>query len=185
VASASATTTPSYPAALSAFSPNGVVPGHWYLFRKTSVLYLNSGLLAGCHGAGARWQRTDGTQIRLIWAACDQQEINLLSSTYAVTRTRIPAAMRDLSTLGAKVDLVQTEPGGQVWRYWLQGDLSLTLVSVCPHQAVGPCAGLTAPAARYLAARLPGQPVVTKASSVVPPVSGLLSALLLLALLGQ
>ena len=183
VVSASATTTSSYPAALGAFNPNGVVPGHWYLFRKTGVLYLNSGLLAGCHSAGARWQRTDGTQIRLIWAACDQPEIKLLSSTYAVTRTRIPAAMRDLSTLGANVDLVQTAPGGQVWRDWLQGDLTLTLVSVCPHQAAGPCAGLTAPAARYLAARLPGRPLVTEATSVVPPVSGLLGALVLLALM--
>ncbi len=182
VAPASAAAAPSYPAALGAFNPNGVVPGHWYLFKKTGVLYLNSGLLSGCHSAGTRWQRTDGTQIRLIWAACDQQEIKLLSSTYAITRSRLPANIRNLSTLGANVDLVQTGPGGQVWRDWLQGDLTLTLVSVCPHQAAGPCAGLTAPAARYLAARLPGQPVVTKATSVIPPVSGLLGALVLLAL---
>ena len=182
VASASAASTPSYPAALGAFNPNGVVPGHWYLFKKTGVLYLNSGLLSGCHSAGARWQRTDGTQIRLIWAACDQQEIKLLSSTYAITRSRLPANIRNLSTLGANVDLVQTGPGGQVWRDWLQGDLTLTLVSVCPRLAAGPCAGLTAPAARNLAARLPGQPVVTRATSVIPPLSGLLGALVLLAL---
>lgn len=174
---------PAYPAALGAFSPNGVVPGHWHLVRRTGVLYLNSGLLAGCHSAGASWQRTDGTQIRLLWAACSRQEINLLSATYAVTRTRIPAAWRDLSTLGANVDLVRAEAGGQAWRFWLQGDLNLALVSICHHQAIGRCAGLTAPAARYLAARLPGQPMVTKATSVVPPVSGLLSALILLALL--
>jgi len=181
-ASATTSTTSSYPAALGAFNPNGVVPGHWYLVRETGVLYLNSGLLAGCHSAGARWQRTDGTQIRLIWAACDQQEIKLLSSTYAVTRTRTPAVLRDLSTLGPNIDLVRTAPGGQVWRYWLQGNLTLTLVSVCPRQAVDPCAGLTAPAARFLAARLPGQPVVTRATSVVPPLSGLLGALALLTL---
>lgn len=181
--SASAATKPAYPAALGAFSPNGVVPGGWHLVRRTGVLYLNSGLLAGCHSAGARWQRKDGTQIRLIWAACGEQEINLLSATYAVARTRIPAAWRDLSALGANVDLVHIEAGGQVWRFWLQGDLSLALVSICPHRAIGPCAGLTAPAARYLAARLPGQPVVTKVTSVFPPTSGLLGAFVLLLLL--
>jgi hypothetical protein len=181
--SASANAKPAYPAALGAFGPNGVVPGRWHLVPRTGVLYLNSGLLAGCHSAGASWQRKDGTQIRLLWAACGKQEINLLSATYAVTRTRIPAAYRDLSVLGANIDLVGTEAGGQVWRYWLQGDLSLALVSICHHQAIGPCAGLTAPAARYLAARLPGQPVVTRASSVFPPTSGLLGAFVLLWLL--
>lgn len=183
LASASAATKPAYPAALGAFSPNGVVTGRWHLVRRSGVLYLNSGLLAGCHSAGASWQRTDGTQIRLLWAACGRQEINLLSATYAVSRTRIPAAWRDLSTLGANVDLVRAEAGGQIWRFWLQGDLSLALVSVCHPQAVGPCAGLTAPAARYLAARLPGKPVVTKATSIFPPASGLLGAFVLLALL--
>ena len=64
------------------------------------MLYLNSGLLAGCRSAGGRWQQADGTQIRLIWAACDQQEMNLLSGTYAAKRTRIPAAWRGLSVLG-------------------------------------------------------------------------------------
>jgi hypothetical protein len=147
------------------------------------VLYLDSGLLAGCHSAGASWQREDGTQIRLIWAACGKQEINLLSATYAVTRARIPAAWRDLSTLGANVDLVRAGAGGLAWRFWLQGDLSLALVSICHHQAIGACAGLTAPAAHYLAARLPGQPVVTKVTSVFPPTSGLLGALVLLGLM--
>jgi hypothetical protein len=66
LASASAVAKPVYPAALSVFSPNGVVPGRWHLVRRTGVLYLDSGLLVGCHGAGARWQRKDGTQIRLI-----------------------------------------------------------------------------------------------------------------------
>lgn len=183
LASASAATKPAYPAALGAFSPNGVVTGRWHLIRRTRVLYLNSGLLAGCHSAGASWQREDGTQIRLIWAACGKQEINLLSATYAVTRTRIPASWRDLSTLGPNVDLVRAETGGLAWRFWLQGDLSLALVSICHHQAIRPCAGLTAPAARYLAARLPGKPVVTKATSVFPPTSGLLGAFVLLALM--
>jgi hypothetical protein len=178
--SASAASKPVYPAVLGAFSPNGIVPGHWQLVRRTGVLYVNSGLLEGCDSAGASWQRRDGTQIRMIWAACDQQEINLISSTYAITRTRLPVAWRDLSTLGANIDLVEGEAGGLVWRDWLQGDLSLTLLSICPHQAIGPCAGLTAPAARYLAARLPGQPVVTKTTAVIPPASGLISALVLL-----
>ena len=140
------------------------------------MLYENSGLYAGCHSAGIRWQETDGTQISLIWFACDEQEIHLLSSTYAVARTHIPAASRGLSALGANIDLVRARAGGPVWRFWLQGTLSLALASVCPHQPVRACAHLTAPAARYLATRLPGQPVVTKVDSVFPPVSGLLGA---------
>lgn len=183
LASGSAAIKPAYPAALGAFSPNGVVRGRWHLVRRTGVLYLNSGLLAGCHSAGASWQRKDGTQLRLIWAACGKQEIKLLSTTYAVTRARIPAAWRDLSTLGANVDLVRAGADGQVWRLWLQGDLSLALVSICHLQAIGACAGLTAPAAHYLAARLPGQPMVTKVTSVFPPTSGLLGAFALLALM--
>ena len=147
------------------------------------MLHLNSGALAGCHGAGARWQRKDGTQIRLLWAACEKQEINLLGIGYAVARSHIPVAWRSLSTLGANVDLVKVEAGGLTWRFWLQGDLSLALVSICPHRAIRPCADLTAPAARYLAARLPGQPVVTKVTSVFPPASGLFSAFILLWLL--
>ena len=177
---ASASTWPSYPGALGSFNPNGVVPGRWHLVARTSVLYLNSGLLAGCRSAGGRWQQADGTQIRLIWAACDQQEMNLLSGTYAATRTRIPAAWRGLSVLGPDVDLVRADADGTIWRFWLQGDLSLTLVSICPHQPIAPCAGLSAPAARYLAARLPGRPVVTKVTSVVPSTSPLLGALALL-----
>lgn len=180
---ASASTWPSYPGALGSFNPNGVVPGRWHLVARTSVLYLNSGLLAGCRSAGGRWQQADGTQIRLIWAACDQQEMNLLSGTYAATRTRIPAAWRGLSVLGPDVDLVRADADGTIWRFWLQGDLSLTLVSICPHQPIAPCAGLSAPAARYLAARLPGRPVVTKVTSVVPSASPLLGALALLWLL--
>ena len=181
-ASASAAASPAYPPVLGAFSPNGVVPGHWHLVRRAGLLYLNSGLLAGCQSAGASWQRQDGTQVRLIWAVCDAQEINLLSATYAATRMRIPASWRSLSTLGPNVDLVRADASGPVWRFWLQGDLSMALVSICPHQAAGPCAGLTAPAARYLAARLPGQPIVTKVTSVVPPTSGLLGAFALLLL---
>lgn len=181
-ASASAVAGPAYPPVLGAFSPNGVVPGHWHLVRRVGLLYLNSGLMAGCQSAGASWQRQDGTQVRLIWAVCDAQEINLLSATYAGTRTRIPASWRKMSTLGPDVDLVQADATGPVWRFWLQGDLSMALVSICPHQAAGPCAGLTAPAAQYLAARLPGQPIVTKVTSIVPPASGLLGAFVLLLL---
>ena len=181
-ASASAAASPVYPAVLGAFSPNGVMPGHWHLVRRVGLLYLNSGLMAGCQSAGASWQRQDGTQVRLIWAVCDAQEINLLSATYAATRMRIPASWRSMSTLGPNVDLVQADASGPVWRFWLQGDLSMALVSICPHQAAGPCAGLTAPAARYLAARLPGQPIVTKVTSIVPPTSGLLGAFALLLL---
>jgi hypothetical protein len=177
---ASAGTWPSYPAALGAFNPNGVVPGRWHLVARTSVLYENSGLLAGCRSAGARWQEADGTQISLIWAACDQQEIKLLSTTYAATRTRIPVTWRNLSVLGPDVDLVRADADGTVWRFWLQGDLSLTLVSICPHLSVGPCAALSAPAAQDLAARLPGQPVVTKVTSVLPPASPLFGSLALL-----
>lgn len=177
---ASASTWPSYPSALGVFNPNGVVPGRWHLVARTSVLYLNSGLLAGCRSAGGRWQQADGTQIRLIWAACDQQEINLLSATYAAARTRLPVPWRNLSVLGANVDLVRADADGTAWRFWLQGDLSLALVSICPHQRIAPCAGLSAPAARYLAARLPGQPVVTKATSILPSASPLLGALALL-----
>jgi hypothetical protein len=179
---ATAAARPAYPAALSSFNPNGIVPGEWHLVRRTGVLYLTSGLLSGCHSAGASWQRQDGTQVRLIWAACGSQEINLLSSTYAVARTRIPASWRDLSVLGANVDLVQARQG-QVWRFWLQGDLSLALLSVCPHQTVRACADISAPAAHYLAARLPGRLVVTKTTSVLPPVSGLLSGIVLLFLM--
>jgi hypothetical protein len=175
--SASASTKHPYPAALGAFSPNGVVPGHWHLVRRTGVAYLTSGLLAGCHSAGVGWRRPDGTGIMLFWAACGKQEINLLSATYAVTRSRSPAAFRDLSVLGANVDLVGLGPDGQVLRYWLQGDLSLTLVSFCHHQALRACASLTAPAARYMVAHLPGRPVQTKVSSVFPPASGLFGAL--------
>ncbi len=178
-APALAATSPPYPAALGAFNPNGIVPGQWHLVRKTGVLYLNSGLLAGCHGAGARWQREDGTQVRFIWAACGREEIKLLSSTYASTRARIPAAWRNLSVLGANVDLVTGADGG-AWRYWLQGNFSLALLAICPHQAIGACAGLSAPAARYLAARLPGHPVVTKVAAVFPPASPLLGALVVL-----
>jgi hypothetical protein len=181
-ASASAAASPAYPPVLGAFSPNGVVPGHWHLVRRVGLLYLNSGLMAGCQSAGASWQRQDGTQVRLIWAVCDVQEINLLSATYAATRIRIPASWRSMSTLGPNVDLVRADASGPVWRFWLQGDLSMALVSICPHQAAGPCAGLTAPAARYLAARLPGQPIVTKVTSIVPPTSGLLGAFVLLLL---
>ena len=100
------------------------------------------------------------------------QEINLLSAAYAATRKRSPAAFRDLSVLGANIDLVGTGPNGQILRYWLRGDLSLTLVSICHHQALGACARLTAPVAHYMAARLTGQPVVTKVSSVFPPHQG-------------
>ena len=95
---------------------------------------------------------------------------------------RIPASWRSLSALGPNVDLVRADASGPVWRFWLQGDLSMALVSICPHQAAGPCAGLTAPAARYLAARLPGQPIVTTVTSIVPPTSGLLGAFALLLL---
>jgi hypothetical protein len=181
-ASASVAAGPAYPAVLGAFNPNGVVPGHWHLVRKVGLLYLNSGLMAGCLSAGASWQRQDGTQVRLIWAVCDAQEINLLSATYAAARIRIPASWRSMSTLGPNVDLVRAGAGGPVWRFWLQGNLSMALVSICPHQAAGPCAGLTAPAARYLAARLPGQPIVTNVTSIVPPTSGLLGAFTLLLL---
>ena len=79
-ASASAAASPAYPPVLGAFSPNGVVPGHWHLVRRAGLLYLKSGLMAGCQSAGASWQRQDGTQVRLIWAVCDAQEINLLSA---------------------------------------------------------------------------------------------------------
>jgi hypothetical protein len=181
--SASASTTHPYPAALGAFSPNGVVPGRWHLVRRTRVVYLTSGLLAGCHSAGAGWQRPDGTWLMLFWAACGKQKINLLSATYAVTRSRSPVAFRDLSVLGANVDLVGAGPDGQILRYWLQGDLRLTLVSICPQQGLRACASLTAPAAHYMAARLPGRPIETKATSVFPPASGLLSAFILLWLL--
>jgi hypothetical protein len=181
-APASAAASPAYPPVLGAFSPNGVLPGHWHLVRRAGLLYLNSGLMAGCQSAGASWQRQDGTEVRLIWAACDAQEINLLSATYAATRIRIPASRRSMSALGPNVDLVQADASGPVWRFWLQGDLSMALVSICPHQAAASCASLTAPAARYLAARLPGQPIVTKVTSVVPPTSGLLGAFVLLLL---
>ncbi|MDQ2813955.1 MAG: hypothetical protein M3Z75_19335 [Actinomycetota bacterium] len=139
--------------------------------------------MAGCQSAGASWQRRDGTQVRLLWAVCDAQEINLLSATYAATRTRIPASWPSMSTLGPNVDLVRADASGPVWRFWLQGNLSMALVSICPHQAAGPCAGLTAPAARYLAARLPGQPIVTKVTSILPPTSGLLGAFALFLLI--
>jgi hypothetical protein len=178
-ASGSATTAHAYPAVLDTFNPNHVVPGRWHLVRKTGVLHLDSGLLAGCYGAGARWQRKDGTQIRLLWAACGKQEINLLSSTYATTRARIPAAWRNLSVLGTNVDLVIRADGG-IWRYWLQGNLNLALLAICPREPVGACAGLSAPAARYLAARLPGHLVVTKTTAVFPPASPLLGAFVVL-----
>lgn len=147
------------------------------------MLYVNSGLLAGCHTAGTSWRRQDGAEIKLIWTLCGQQQINLISTAYALARTRSPAAWRHLSVLGADVDLVQRQAGGEVWRYWLQGRLDLTLISVCPGQDMAPCADLTAPAARYLAARLPGRPTVTKATSVVPPASPLVGGLVLLWLL--
>jgi hypothetical protein len=54
LASASATAKPVYPAALGTFSPNGVVPGDWHFVRRTGVLHMNSGLLAGCHGGRDR-----------------------------------------------------------------------------------------------------------------------------------
>jgi hypothetical protein len=149
-ASASGSTKHPYPAALSAFSPNGVVPGRWHLVRRTGVAYLTSGLLAGCHSAGAGWQRPDGTWLMLSWAACGKQEINLLSATYAVTRSRGPVAFRDLNVLGPNVDLVRVGPDGQILRQWLQGDLNLTLVSICHPQALRACASLRASAARYM-----------------------------------
>src|SRR5579863_4556786 len=147
LAGARAAVKPAYPAVLSSFNPNGLAPGHWYLVRKTGVLYLNSGLLAGCHSAGVRWQRQDGTQIRLVWASCTNQQINQLRAAYDLSRAEIPAAWQKLGALGADVDLVRAGPGGQVWRFWLQGDLSLALVSLCHRRAIGACAGLTARAA--------------------------------------
>ncbi len=171
------------PSVLDHFAPGSVVPGHWRLVPGSQTVHLNVGATDGCNGSARTWRRGDGVQIRLLWAVCGSQQIDLLAKDYAISQAQASAPWRDRSTLGADIDLVQLAPGGRVWRFWLQGNLDLALETTCVHLPVGPCANLAAPAARYLAARLPGEPRVTQLTTLIPPASGLLGALVMLALL--
>jgi hypothetical protein len=181
-ASAAGVAGPPHPSVLDHFAPGPIVPGHWRLIEGPQTVYLNVGAISGCNGSARTWRRQDGVQIRLLWAVCGSQQISLLAKSYAVSQARASAAWRGQSTLGAQVDLVQLAPGGRVWRFWLQGNLDLAIETTCGHLPVGPCASLATPAAHYLAARLPGQPRVTLLTTLVPPASGLLGALVTLAL---
>jgi len=151
--------------------------------QKSEPIHVNVDQTAGCNGAARIWQRPDGVQIGLLWAVCGQQEIDAQEKNYAIAQAAAPTAWRNRSALGTNVDLVQPAPGGRIWRFWLQGDLNLAIETTCGHLTVGQCAGLAVPAARYLAARLTGKPLVTATTVLFPPVSSLLGALVLASLM--
>jgi len=182
-ASASAISAPGHPSILDKFSPERIVPGHWHLVRSAEAVHLEVGTTAGCDGLARTWQRRDGVAIRLLWAVCREPQIEFLTKNYAISQLKAPAVWRDRSALGANVDLVQSAPGGRIWRLWLQGDLDLAVETTCGGLTATQCADLAVPAARYLAAGLPGKPRVTVASSLFPPMSGLLGALILASLI--
>jgi hypothetical protein len=151
--------------------------------QRLVKVHVNVDQTAGCDGAARAWKRQDGVQIELLWGVCGQRQIDRLKKNYSLAQVGAHATLRNQSVLGADVDLVQLAPDGGVWRFWLQGDLALALKTTCGHLAARRCARLAVPAARYLAARLPGTPLVTSVTGIFPPVSGLAGALATLVLL--
>jgi hypothetical protein len=181
-ASASASTNP-IPSVLYRFSPNGIVQGHWRLLQRPVRVHVNVDQTAGCDGISRTWARQDGVQIQLLWGICGKQQIETQKKNYSIAQVHTPAALLKQRALGVDVDLLQVAPNGRVWRFWLQGNLTLALTTRCEHLAIGQCASISAPAARYLAARLPGKPVVTSITRLFPPVSRLMGAIVMLSLL--
>ena len=110
------------------------VPGHWRLVPGAQTVHLSVGATSGFNGSARIWRRRDGVQIRLLWAVCGSQQIDLLAKSYAISQAQASAAWHDQSMLGANVDLVQSAPGGRVWRFWLQGNLDLALETTCGHR---------------------------------------------------
>ncbi len=164
------------------FNPNGVVSGRWISLGPAETVHLSVDQTRGCDGSARSWRRQDGVQIKLLWALCGRRQMGVLAKQYGIAQVEAPAEWHNASALGSDVDLVQLAPGHQVWRFWLQGNLDIAIATTCAHLQVLKCAGLAAPAARYLAGRLPGRPVVTSAKTLFPPASKLFGALVFLAL---
>ncbi len=180
-----AATTAGKPSAsvLEHFTPQGIVDGHWHLIEQSTRIHVNVQPTAGCFGFARGWQRQDGVRIRLLWAVCGHQELAHLRQSYAIGQAEASAYWNHQSALGANVDLVQQAPGRQIWRYWLQGNLNVAVETTCRQLSLGQCARLAVPAAKYLAARLPGKPIATPPTSLFPPASPLLGAIGTMALI--
>lgn len=182
-ASAATTTGIRHPSILDTFTPQGTIAGHWHLIERSVTVHVTVPQTVGCDGSARGWQRQDGVQIQLLWAVCDKQEMEGLRQAYALGQAHASAFWSSQSALGANVDLVELAPGGQIWRYWLQGDLNVAIKTACQRLSVSQCARLAVPAAKYLAARLPGTPEATPPTSLFPPASPLLGAIVTMALL--
>ena len=182
-ASAATTVRIRHPSILDTFTPQGIIAGHWRLIESSVTVHVTVPQTLGCYGSARSWQRQDGVQIQLLWALCDKQEMAGLRQTYALGQAHAPAFWSSQSALGAYVDLVQLAPADRIWRYWLQGDLNVAIETGCQRLSVSQCARLAVPAAKYLAARLPGTPEATPPTSVFPPAAPLLGAIATMALL--